>query len=431
MQRLKTAIIGTGYIGVSHIEAIRRIGFAELVAVADANAPLAKKKAEEYFVPRCYESVDELLADPEIQVVHNCTPNNLHSEINRKVIKAGKHLFSEKPLARSSGETGELVRLLEQYPGTVAAVNFNYRMNPLVQEMRQRIKRGDIGSVTLVHGSYLQDWLLYDTDYNWRLEPEICGISRCIADIGSHWMDAVQHVTGARIVEVCADLVTVIPVRKKPKTQVETFSVTRDIEYEDKPILTEDYGAVLFKMDNGAHGVFHVSEVSAGHGCFFNFEIDGSEASLAWNQQTADEMWMGFRDRDNLKVMRNPNSLSPEAKEYSYLAKGHPEGWNDAFRNNIYSFYKYIMDGKRIGRDACDFATFEEADRIIRLTEAIVRAAASGAGSQWTEGGERHVKIQVFGRPLERARGRGRLRPGGPEKHRSGQEDGAVQGNRF
>lgn len=380
MQRIKSAIIGMGYIGVSHIEAIRRIGFAELVAVADANAALARRKAEEYFVPRCYESVDELLADPEIEVVHNCTPNNLHFEINQKVIKAGKHLFSEKPLARSSAESGALVRLLEQTPGVAAAVNFNYRMNPLVQEMRRRIERGDIGRVTLVHGSYLQDWLLYDTDYNWRLEPEICGVSRCVADIGSHWMDAVQHVTGSKITEVCADLVTVIPVRKKPTTQVETFSVAKDLVYEDRPVRTEDWGAVLIKLSNGAHGVFYASEVSAGHGCFFNFEIDGSQASFSWNQQTADEMWVGYRDQDNLRVMRNPNSMAPEAKEYSYLAKGHPEGWNDAFKNNIMSFYKFIADGKKPGVDACDFATFAEADRIIRLTEAIVK---SNATRQW------------------------------------------------
>lgn len=380
MKRIKAGVIGTGYIGVSHIEALRRIGFADVVAVADANAGLARRKAEEYFVAKCYDTVDELLADGEIDVVHNCTPNNLHHEINEKVIRAGKHLLSEKPLARSSEESGALVKLLEAHPGVVAGVNFNYRMNPLVQEMRQRVGRGDIGRVTLAHGSYLQDWLLYPTDYNWRLEPEVCGVSRCVADIGSHWMDAVQHVTGARITEVCADLATIIPVRKKPRTQVETFSITKDAEYEDRPVKTEDWGAVLFHMDNGAHGVFHVSEVSAGHGCFFNFEIDGSEASLAWNQQTADEMWMGFRDRDNLRVMRNPNSLSPEAKEYSYLAKGHPEGWNDAFRNNIYSFYKFILDGRKPGQDACDFATFPEADRIIRLTEAIVK---SGAERRW------------------------------------------------
>jgi len=253
-------------------------------------------------------------------------------------------------------------------------------MNPLVQEMKNKVKNGDIGVPKLVHGSYLQDWLLYDTDYNWRIEPEICGPSRCIADIGTHWMDAVQTVTGAKIVEVCADLHIVLPTRKKPKTQVETFSVTSSDEYEEVDVKTEDYGAVLFRMDNGARGVFYVSEVSAGRKCYLNFEIDGTKASLYWNQETADRMWMGFRDDDNRLVMRNPNLMTPEAREYTYLAAGHPEGWNDAMRNNVYSFYKYIAQGKIIGKDPYDFATFEEGHYLIKLTEAILE---SGKTRQW------------------------------------------------
>jgi len=382
MQKIKVGIIGTGYIGVSHIEAVRRIGFLELLAVADANQALAQKKAKEYFIPRCYNSLDEMLADPDIQVIHNCTPNNLHFDINKKIIQAGKHVFSEKPLARDSHESSALVALLQAWPQTVAAVNFNYRMNPLVQDMRQRIAAGSIGKVNLVHGSYLQDWLLFDTDYNWRLEPEIAGVSRCIADIGSHWMDAVQHLTGARITAVCADLLTVIPVRKKPAGQVETFSVAHSDAWEERQIATEDYGAVLFKMDNGAHGVFCASEVSAGHGCYIDIEINGSRATLKWNQETADQLWMGFRDQDNHLVMRDPQNLSPEARALSYLAKGHPEGWNDAFKNNIASFYRYLAAGKKLQTDRPDFATFADADYIIQLTEAIVQSSKT---RQWVD----------------------------------------------
>lgn len=385
MPKVKVGIIGMGYIGVSHIEAIRRIGFTELVAVADVNYSLARKKADEYFIPKCYKSVEDLLLDEEIQVVHNCTPNNLHAEINEKIIKAGKHIFSEKPLTKTSEEAKKILALLEENKGIVAGVNFNYRMNPLVQEMKNRIIKGEIGIPRLVHGSYLQDWLLYETDYNWRIEPEISGPSRCIADIGSHWMDAVQTILRSKIIEVCSDLVTVIPVRKKSKTQVETFSLNTNAEYEDVEIQTEDYGAVLFKMDNGVHGVFHVSEVSAGRGCYFNFEINGSEASMYWNQEKADQMWVGFRDKDNLQVMRNPNNMQPETKEYSYLAKGHPEGWNDAFKNNIYSFYKFIADGKLLNKDECDFATFKDGLYIIKLTEAILKSSEM---KQW-------IKVEV------------------------------------
>ena len=220
MRKVRAGIIGMGFIGVSHIEAIRRIGFAELVAVADSNYELAKKKAEEYNIPKCYASIDELLADPEIDVVHDCTPNFLHLELNEKIIKAGKHIFSEKPLARYSSESAKMIELLKENPDIIAGVNFNYRMNPLVREMRQKYINGEIGKATLAHGTYLQDFLLYDTDYNWRIEPEICGPSRCVADIGSHWMDTVQNILGSKITEVCADLVITIPVRKKPKGQV-------------------------------------------------------------------------------------------------------------------------------------------------------------------------------------------------------------------
>ena len=382
MSRIKVGIIGMGFIGVSHIDAIRRIGFSELVAVADVNYELAKKKADEYYIPKCYRTLDELLADPEIQVIHNCTPNNLHMEINEKIIKAGKHVYSEKPLGRSSDESASMLKLLNENPGIVNGINFIYRMNPLVQDMKQKVKSGEIGDVKLVHGSYLQDWLLFETDYNWRIEPEINGPSRCIGDIGSHWMDAVQTVTGAKITEVCADLVTTIPVRKKAKGQVETFSTNANAEYEDKEIKTEDWGAVLIKLENGIRGVFYASEVSAGRKCRLDMEIDGTKSSLYWNQEMADQMWMGFRDRDNSLVMRNPQLMAPDARQYTYMAAGHPEGWNDAMRNNVYSFYKFIRDGKVIGKDPCDFATFEEGHYIIKLTEAILK---SNETRQWVK----------------------------------------------
>lgn len=380
MERIKTAIVGMGYIGASHIEAIRRIGFIELVAVVDVNYELAKKKAAEYYIPKCYETIEDLLSDPEIQVVHNCTPNNLHLEVNEKIIRSGKHVFSEKPLARNSAESLRLLELLAENKKIVHGVNFNYRMNPLVQEMKQKIQNGEIGTPKLIHGSYLQDWLLFDTDYNWRIEPEVSGPSRCIADIGSHWMDVAQAIMGAKIISVCADLVTTIPIRKKAKGQIETFAVSTSQDYEEKVVTTEDYGAVLVKFDNGVHGVFYASEVSAGRKCFLNIEIDGTKSSMYWNQETADQMWMGFRDKDNSVVLRNPNLMTPEARQYTYLAAGHPEGWNDALKNNMQSFYCYIKDHKVQGVDLCDFATFEDAHYIVKLTEAILK---SNETKQW------------------------------------------------
>jgi predicted dehydrogenase len=380
MGRLKAGIIGTGFVGICHMEAIRRIGFAELVAITDINYELAKRRAEEYYVPKCYSTVDDMLADDEIDVIHNCTPNNLHMEINEKIIKAGKHVFSEKPLARNSKESERLLRILEDNKDIVHGVNFNYRMNPLVQEMKNKVKANEIGKPMLVHGSYLQDWLLFDTDYNWRIEPEICGPSRCVADIGTHWMDAIQTVTGSKIIEVCADLLTALPVRKKPKDTVETFSISESMEYEEVEVKTEDYGAVLFKMDNCACEVFYVSQVSAGRKCYLNFEIDGTKSSIYWNQETPDYMWMGYREKDNSLVMRNPNLMTPEAREYTYLAAGHPEGWNDAMKNSVHSFYKFIADGKSLDKDAHDFATFHDGHYLIKLTEAILK---SNKTRQW------------------------------------------------
>ncbi len=373
MKKINVGILGMGYIGESHIEAVRRIGYCNLYAVADTNFELAKAKAEFYGIEKCYNSVDELINDPNIDAIHNCTPNFLHTEINKKIIESGKHLFSEKPLSKNYEEAQSLIEVHNKHPEVVAAVNFNYRMNPLVQDMRGRIEKGEIGDVRIISGRYLQDWLLYDTDYSWRLEPDVSGNSCAIADIGSHLMDLVQHVTGHKITEVMADLVTMIPVRKKPLKQTETFTSAVPAEFEEKKIENEDYGAVLFKTDKGASGVYHVSELCAGHGCYLNVEINGSKASLGWNQEENDRLWVGLRDDDNRLVIRNPNYISPEGKKYTALAKGHPEGWNDAFKGNIYSFYDYIIKGDFNAKP--DFSTLEEAANIVRLTEAIVKSS--------------------------------------------------------
>ncbi|MBO5755971.1 MAG: Gfo/Idh/MocA family oxidoreductase [Clostridia bacterium] len=372
MKKIRVGIVGMGYIGESHIEAVRRIGFCELYAVADTNAALAKAKAEYYVIEKCYYNLDDLLADPEIDAVHNCTPNFLHLEINKKILKSGKHLLSEKPLCMNYAETEELMALKAQCPNSAVAVNFNYRLNPMVQEAKNRVKSGEFGDVRVITGSYQQDWLLYDTDYSWRLEPAVAGASCAIADIGSHWMDAIQHVTGHKITEVMADLKTTIPVRKKPTKQTETFTNAVPTEYEEVKVENEEYGAVLFHTDKGATGVYHVSEVAAGHGCYFNFEINCSKASVKWNQEENDRLWIGYRGGDNRTIIRDPNSISAGARPYTSLAMGHPEGWNDAFKGNIYAFYKYIYDGM-VGEPV--FSTLEDASYIVKLTEAIVKSS--------------------------------------------------------
>lgn len=375
MEHINVGIVGMGYIGVSHIEALRRIGFVRVAAVADVNYALAQKKAKEYGIEKCYQSMDELIADPDIQAVHNCTPTHLHREVNEKIIKAGKHVYSEKPLARSSDESASMLALLKQRPDAVAGVNFCYRMYPLMQDAKNRIANDEIGRPYLVHGSYLQDWLLYETDYNWRIETEYSGASRCVADIGSHWMDLAQVLIGSKIKEVCANTVIAHPIRKKPTTPVETFSINTNVDYEDKEVTTEDYAGALIKFENGTSGIFQCSEISAGRKCFLDIEVDGAKAALHWNHETGDQMWKGNRDSNNEIVMRNPNLMTSEARQYSYLAAGHPEGWNDAFKNGMDSFYRFIAAGKKMGVDPCDFATFEEGHYLIKLTEAILKSA--------------------------------------------------------
>ena len=370
--KIRVGIIGMGYIGESHIEAIRRIGICQLCAVADTNYELAKQKAEAYGIEKVYASVDEMLNDKDIDAVHNCTPNFLHMEINEKIIRSGKHLFSEKPLTMNYEQAKKLLAVKKEFPEVEAAVNFNYRLNPLVQEIRSRIKKGEAGDIRIITGYYNQDWLMYDTDYSWRLEPEVAGNSCCIADIGSHWMDIIQHVTGHKIVSVMGDTVTVIPVRKKPAKQQETFKDAVSDDYIEVPIKNEEYAAVLFKTDKGATGVFHVTEAAAGHGCDFSFEINGSLLSYGWNQEQNDRMWIGRRGGDNSVVIRNPNLISDEAKPYTNLAMGHPEGWNDAFKGNFYAFYKYLYDGKQ-GEKI--YSTLEDAAYIVKLTEKIIESS--------------------------------------------------------
>ena len=372
MKNIRVAIIGTGFIGACHIDAIRRLGGVELIAVTDSNYEAAKAKASFYNIPKCPVTIEEILEDNEIDVVHNCTPNYLYTQINKKAILAGKHIFSEKPLCINSQEGIEILELLKQNPQIVSGVNFCYRMNPLVIDMKAKIKSGEIGKPMLVHGSYLQDWLMYNTDYNWRLEKKNSGESRCIADIGSHWMDCIQTVTGAKITEVCADLFTAHPIRYKPIGEVETFSLNTSTDCEEKEISTEDYGAVLIKMDNGCHGVFYVSQISSGRKCHLNFEINGQKASIYWNQESSDKMWMGHRNEPNKHVMRNPLLIDNEAEKYTYLPAGHPEGWNDAMKNTLQAYYDFIRNEKRIGIDEAIFATFEEAHYITLLTEAIL-----------------------------------------------------------
>ncbi len=311
-----------------------------------------------------------------MHAVHNCTPNDMHFAVNRALLEAGKHVLSEKPLTMTSAESTELVRLARER-GVATAINFTYRGYPLVQQAHGMVKRGELGELFLVHGHYLQDWLLLDTDYNWRLESKVSGASRAVADIGSHWCDLVQFVTGSRIRRVFAHLFTVHATRKKPRQAVETYKgkeLGAPQEYDEVPIDTEDGAFVLVRLEGGLRGSLTVSQVSAGRKNRQWVEVDGSRSALAWDQEEPNQLWIGHRDRPNEVLIKDPSLLDPAARGYAHYPGGHPEGYPDGPRNLFRNLYRYIAAGKTPGTDAADFPTFEDGDAEVRIVDAVLRS---------------------------------------------------------
>ncbi|MCV2514409.1 Gfo/Idh/MocA family oxidoreductase, partial [Leclercia pneumoniae] len=302
---INVGIIGSGFIGPAHIEALRRLGCVQVVALCDGSFAQAQEKAQALNIPHAYASVEALLAHPDLHVVHNCTPNHLHAEINRQILRAGKHVFSEKPLCMTPEEARELVTLAEQ-AGVIHGVSFVYRQFAMVRQAASMARDGTVGRLFAAHGSYLQDWMLLETDYNWRVDAALGGASRAVADIGSHWCDTVQFITGRRITEVMADLAIVWPTRKANVAGNQTFSHAAEAEYEDKPVTTEDFGSVLLRFDDGSKGSFSVSQVSAGRKNRLSVEINGSECALAWDQEVPQQLWIGRRAEANQLLTDDP-----------------------------------------------------------------------------------------------------------------------------
>ena len=371
---LRAGVVGTGFVGVVHVHALRLLGVDVAGVVGSSPARAAAKG-----IAPVYDSLDALLADESVDVVHLTTPNHLHHPQAKQVLAAGKHVVCEKPLAMTSEESAELLALAEE-SGLVHCTNFNLRFFPLVHEARARVAVGELGAVWNVHGGYLQDWLLFPTDWNWRLEPDKGGALRAIGDIGSHWMDMAQYVSGQRIVEVCADLHTTIPVRRRPIGEVETFSSTADVEREDAPMATEDLGHVLVRFDGGARGAFKVSQGAAGRKNFLHFEVDGSEAALAWNAERHEELWLGRRDEPNAVLQRNAALMQPAAAAHTFLPAGHAEGWVETFRELYRSVYAAVAAGGPPSEP--DYPTFAEGHRANVLGDAI---ALSSAERRWVE----------------------------------------------
>jgi predicted dehydrogenase len=359
---IKAAVVGTGFIGVVHVEALRRLG-VEVTGIVGSTAERAAEKARTAALPAPYPSFEAMLDDPAVDVVHLTTPNHLHYPQVQAVLAAGKHVVCEKHLAMNSDETGELLRLAED-SGLVHAVNFNIRFYAQNRAARARVQAGEVGDVRLISGGYLQDWLLFDTDWNWRLDPAAGGSLRAVGDIGSHWLDLVTFITGRHVEAVMADLTTFIPVRKQPTGPVETFAHGAGGETVDTPMETEDAAGILLRLTGGARAVVTVSQVSAGRKNRLSWEIDGSRSALSWQSEAPEELWIGHRDRPNELLLSESGDYPP----------GHAEGFPDTFKHLYRAVYSAVAAGGP--PDEPDYPTFADGHEEALIADAIARSHA-------------------------------------------------------
>jgi predicted dehydrogenase len=376
MRKIKTAVIGTGFMGRVHTEAIRRLGNVEVAAVAAENDGLAAAFAQATGVEKTVTDYHQLLEDPQIEAVHICTPNALHYPIAKAAMLAGKHVLCEKPLAVSSAEARELVEIARKQ-GVANCLNHNLRFYPLVQQARAMIQNGELGEILVVQGTYSQDWLLYDTDWNWRVVAQDNGPLRVMGDIGSHWMDTILHLTGLEITALCADLQIFHKTRKRPKVAVETFAgkTLRPEDFDEVPIETEDFGAVLLRLGERARGAFTVSQVNAGCKNRFQFEIYGSKAGVIWNQETPDLLWIGHRNEPNQLIVKDPSLLDVKARGFADLPGGHSEGYDDAHKMCFRRFYARVADPAA----PIEYPTFEDGYHMLRILEKVIESSKARA----------------------------------------------------
>jgi predicted dehydrogenase len=376
MSSLGSAIVGTGFIAPVHVEALRRLG-RPVLGVLGSTPDKSRAAAAAWGLPRGYDRLEDVLNDPAVSVVHLASPNRLHYSQCKQVLASGKHVLCEKPLAMTAAESAELVALARE-SGRVAAVCYNVRFYPLCLEARARIAAGDIGRIHHVSGAYVQDWLLHESDFNWRVLSEEGGALRAVADIGTHWLDLVTTIAGLEIEQVCADLRTCLPIRRKPKGSVETFQGKFTTEQATEPVTihTEDYGSILLRFRGETSGCLTVSQVTAGRKNCLRFEIAGTSGAMAWDSERPNELWLGRRDRPNEVLLRDPSLLQPEVRRYSNYPGGHNEGFPDTFKQLFRAVYGYFEAGN--WKAPHPFPTFEDGHREIVACEAILRSQREG-----------------------------------------------------
>ena len=378
MKKIGMGLIGPGFVAAHHIDAVRRLGDVDVVAIAGSSEESAKKKAREYKVDRAYGDFRALIADPDVQVIHNTTPNYLHLPVTMAVLQAGKHVIADKPLAMNP-EEGRKLRDAAVAAKVGNVVTFNYRGNPLVQQARGMITRGETEGLSFVHGHYLQDWMTDPNVYSWRSDPAKGGVSSALGDIGSHWCDLAEHVSGLRIDSVLADLTTVIPIRYSSGASAEAFSKDSAGERLPVQVQSEDLASVLLRFENGTKGCFSVGQVLPGHKNDLQLELNGRACSLKWKQEEQNELWIGRHNQPNGVMAKDPSLVSPDVLRYIHLPGGHQESWADAFFNLIRDAYGWIREGAPADAKPAMLPTFDDGYRSTCLVDAMLKSHATGS----------------------------------------------------
>ncbi|WP_419913796.1 Gfo/Idh/MocA family protein [Hoeflea sp.] len=368
------AVVGTGFIGTVHAEALRRLG-VKVTGLLGSSPERAKARADQIGIGKAYESLDQLLEDPAVNVVHVTSPNRFHFEQVKQILAAGRHVVCEKPLAVSSEESAELVKLAAN-SGLVAAVNYNIRFYPLNQHAHHMVRGGDLGEIRLITGHYLQDWLLLDTDWNWRLDPKEGGALRAVGDIGTHWIDLTSFISGQKVTAVFAELSTFIKTRRQPVGPVETFSQGGGGETVERQMDTDDAALILLRYANGARGSLSVSQVSAGRKNSLQWEIDGSQSAASWHSESPDHLWIGHRGRPNEILHRDASLMNEIGAAAAGLPGGHVEGFADTF----YAMYRNVYGAVAAGGppEKPLYATFEDGHEEMLICDAVLRSADEG-----------------------------------------------------
>lgn len=371
---IKVAITGTGFMGTVHTEALKRLRGVEVIGIQGSTLEKSKSFADLLELPKAYPTYEDLIADPEVDAIHITTPNRLHFEQTVKAFEAGKHVLCEKPLAMTSEETAELVRLAKE-KNLAAGVNYNIRFYPINLEAKERVKAGELGDLHSVFGSYQQDWLLYDTDYNWRVLAEEQGQLRAVADIGTHWIDLVQNITGRKVEEVFADLRVLHPIRKRPLGEVQTFTGKADSHDATEPIqiTTDDYGTVLLRLEGGIRGALFVSQVTPGLKNCLRYEISGSGGALQWNSEEPNQIWRGYREKANETLFKDPSLNHPNTQHFTGAPGGHAEGFPDSHKMSFKAFYDSIANNTYANPEQ-HYATFADGHREVALGDAILQS---------------------------------------------------------